>query len=610
MASHDAAVRAETPPAEIAARWENTPVAEGTSPSAGTAASTDGAGGSQGLEPAYRVLVVEDDRSQALFAQSVLTGAGIEAFIEADAGNVLSSLSTTRPDLILLDLHLKGQDGIELTTQIRQYPQLQLLPIVFLSGDPDPERQYEVLAMGGDDYLTKPIRPRHLIAAVSNRIKRARQQAKAFGLTHPPLGVPQAVSSDGITPTNPETGLPTRSHVMERLQGNLSSNLPGHLLFVEIAGAIGLRERFGYASFERLMVNAGQTLARACDPHLLARLNDHSFLIMADGLDAATAVAKAEELRTQLATQALLASENERVQLRAVIGLAGLEQGNFGSTGEAVEAAERAALDARLQPAGIHVWQPRSVIVAEEQLSLLDGLLEPAYQPIVAVSGEPTAQFQVLLRLRKEDGTLLPAGQVIPVAEKAGRITDLDHQVMEHALDLLDRYRHATPPMRLFVTQSPRTLMSDGFIEWLEKALQQRHLTGESLVIDIRLPDALIHGVSLAQLSQRLSAMNVGVCISQFNPSDDAIALLQLLPANYLRLAARFASEHASASVRTDLHRTQDLAREHNARLIAQQVEDAQAAAAMWMSGIDFLQGNMVQSVGSELNFDFQNAGL
>ena len=45
-------------------------------------------------------------------------------------------------------------------------------------------------------------------------------------------------------------------------------------------------------------------------------------------------------------------------------------------------------------------------------------------------------------------------------------------------------------------------------------------------------------------------------------------------------------------------------------QIIGQQIEDPQAAAAMWMSGIDFIQGNVVQSVGSELDFDFQNTVL
>ncbi|RBD09028.1 GGDEF domain-containing response regulator, partial [Xanthomonas oryzae pv. oryzae] len=153
----------------------------------------------------YRVLIVEDDRSQALFAQSVLHGAGMHAQVEMTPASVPQAIQDYHPDLILMDLHMPELDGIRLTTLIRQQPGQQLLPIVFLTGDPDPERQFEVLDSGADDFLTKPIRPRHLIAAVSNRIRRARQQAL------------QQVGEQISVRSNPETGLPTHGHVMNLL---------------------------------------------------------------------------------------------------------------------------------------------------------------------------------------------------------------------------------------------------------------------------------------------------------------------------------------------------------------------------------------------------------
>lgn len=91
----------------------------------------------------YRVLIVEDDRSQALFAQSVLHGAGMHAQVEMTAASVPQAIQDYHPDLILMDLHMPELDGIRLTTLIRQQPGQQLLPIVFLTGDPDPERQFE-----------------------------------------------------------------------------------------------------------------------------------------------------------------------------------------------------------------------------------------------------------------------------------------------------------------------------------------------------------------------------------------------------------------------------------------------------------------------------------
>jgi DNA-binding response OmpR family regulator len=130
-----------------------------------------------GDEPPYRVLIVEDDRAQALFAEGVLNGAGIEALVASEPRDVIDTMMRTRPDLVLMDLHMPGLSGTELTALIREHEVFLHTPIVFLTGDPDPEKQYEVLECGADDFLQKPIRPRHLIAAIESRVKRARASA-------------------------------------------------------------------------------------------------------------------------------------------------------------------------------------------------------------------------------------------------------------------------------------------------------------------------------------------------------------------------------------------------------------------------------------------------
>ncbi|WP_434212782.1 EAL domain-containing protein [[Pseudomonas] boreopolis] len=613
------AVRAETPPADYWRRWENqappgvaasapAPVpapapATATPPPATPASPVPAATVLPELAAAndapYRILIVEDDRSQALFAQSVLHGAGMHAQVEMVAANVQQAIGDYRPDLILMDLHMPDLDGMRLTALIRQQPQHQLLPIVFLTGDPDPERQFEVLDSGADDFLTKPIRPRHLVAAVSNRIRRARQQAQ----------LQQPAPTRAAAASHPETGLSTRVHLMHRLGQLLDERMPGGAFFIEIASALGLRERFGYAAFERLMTQAGHRLATAAQSHALARLSDNSFLLLAPGMPDADMETFARDLRAHLAAQPFTVRDDEAVHLRCAIGFASLP-GAFGDAGTVLEAVERTALQARLHSSGIQRHSPADERGNEDHLAWVAGQLELAYQPIVAVAGGGGAQYQVLLRLRQPDGTLLSAGQVIPAAEAAGRIADLDQQVLEHALGLLHTYQHATPPLRLFVSQSPRTLAREAFAEWLLQSIQQRAIQGTSLVIDVRLQDALIHAVTLERFCARLMPAGVQFCISQYEPGPEANALLGHLPLGYVRLANRFAGSHADTRMRGELREAIDLAHRRGLQIIGQQIEDAQAAAAMWVSGVDFIQGNLVQSVGQGLDFDFQNAVL
>jgi EAL domain-containing protein (putative c-di-GMP-specific phosphodiesterase class I)/FixJ family two-component response regulator len=604
-------IRAETPPARYWRRWaadadevvatppeaarpEAAPVAPPSAPAAKAAQGTDD--GTR--ESPYRILIVEDDRTQALFAQSVLHGAGMQAEVQMQPDGVIDAIGRFDPDLILMDLHMPGLDGMRLTSLIRQKPEFQLLPIVFLTGDPDPERQFEVLESGADDFLTKPIRPRHLIAAVSNRIQRSRAQLRQ-----------PAPQQNTMLRSHPETGLATRGWLLQQVDEALRQGAPGGLFFIEIASALGLRERYGYAAFERLMAQAGDRLARIGAPAPLARLNDNSFLALARDVDETGLADYAHKLRDHLAEHGFPVRDEEQVQLRSAVGYTALSIG-FEDAGSALEATERSALQARLRSDGVAAYVPPSDTEAQERMALLEGQLELAYQPIVSVAGNEQAQYQVLLRLRQLDGTLLSAGQVIPAAEASGRIADLDQQVMEHALDMIDQRRAEGRPLRLFVSQSPRTLAREAFADWLLQTIASRGIDGTSVVIDLRLGDALIHSVTLGEFCRRLMAAGVQFCLGQFEPGAEAEALLTQLPLSYVRMAGRFAGAHADAGLRDQLRGAIDQAHRLGLQVIGQQIEDPQAAAAMWMGGIDYIQGNLVHSVGTELDFDFQNAVL
>lgn len=571
------------------------PASPSAAPAAPPAPAPASAGGqeSQTSQTPYRILIVEDDRGQALFAQSVLHGAGMQAEVQMQSDGVLDAIARFQPDLVLMDLHMPGKDGMSLTLLIRQQPEYLHLPIVFLTGDPDPERQFEVLESGADDFLNKPIRPRHLIAAVSNRIQRARQrQAPA----------PRAT-------VNTETGLPTRTFLLQQLGATLQEGIGGGLFFVEIGSALSLRERYGYAVFEQLMNLAGRRLAEVAAPQPVARLNDNSFLCLATGVDEAGLEAQAERLRDGMTGNAFPVRENETLNLRCSIGYTALSPG-FADAGSALEATERAVLQARLQGNNLASYVPAQVAEDAPRISLEDGQFELAYQPIVAVAGSDQAQYQVLLRMRQADGSLLPASQVIPAAESAGGIAQIDHWVLEHALYVLAERQAKGPSLRLFVSQSPRTLARESHAQWLLQALADRGIEGTSLVIDLRMADALIHTVTLRDFCHQLMPSGVQFCLSQFEPGREADALLTQLPLGYLRVASRYASAHTDPALRDELRNIIDQAHRAGLQVIGQQIEDPQAAAAMWMGGVDFIQGNLVQAVGSELGFDFHNAVL
>nr|MBP6750792.1 response regulator [Xanthomonadaceae bacterium] len=236
------AVRAEFPPLSYWRRWcpdAPAPIAAQSDATADTIAEPSAPETSptspqlapgEHAESAYRVLIVEDDRSQAMFAQSVLRGAGIEAETVGVASETMGTLERFKPDLVLMDLHMPGLSGTELTALIRADAANANLPVVFLTGDTDPESHLEVLVSGGDDYLSKPVRPKHLVAAVQNRIKRARA-LKA--------------QRDQEVRRHPVTGLLTRTFMLLQLGKLFPQQRQGAIHFLVVEGASALRDRYG-----------------------------------------------------------------------------------------------------------------------------------------------------------------------------------------------------------------------------------------------------------------------------------------------------------------------------------------------------------------------------
>ncbi len=122
----------------------------------------------------YKVLVIDDSRAQAMFTERLLNSAGIVTRTLTDPIQAMGELADFQPDLIVLDMYMPGCTGPELAKVIRHNDRYVSVPIIYLSAEGDLDKQLDAMSEGGDDFLTKPIRSRHLITTVRNRAARAR----------------------------------------------------------------------------------------------------------------------------------------------------------------------------------------------------------------------------------------------------------------------------------------------------------------------------------------------------------------------------------------------------------------------------------------------------
>jgi diguanylate cyclase (GGDEF)-like protein len=125
-------------------------------------------------EEPFRVLIVDDEVSLANYHATILQQAGMLTCCVTDPMQVLQPLVEFRPDLILIDVYMPQCSGLELASVIRQQETYISVPIVFLSTEMNQGKQQDAMRLGGDDFLTKPIRPERLIGAITSRVERYR----------------------------------------------------------------------------------------------------------------------------------------------------------------------------------------------------------------------------------------------------------------------------------------------------------------------------------------------------------------------------------------------------------------------------------------------------
>jgi len=553
-------------------------------------------------EEPFRVMIVEDDRSQALFAEGILRNAGMDSLVVLEAMDVLPSLKQFRPDLVLMDLNMPGANGIELTALIREQDAFLHTPIVFLSGESSDDAQFDAIESGGDDFLTKPIRPRHLISAVQTRVRRAR-----------------AVESRRVKRADKDaaTGLVYRSSLLKQIDDALHrGQQDGGLLFLEVENLGPLRERIGLTALETLLGDLSRLLTATLGEVPATRFGDGSYIVLDLQHDEAALESLGVQLRQTVMAQPFTALGHP-LRLRVSVGVAAFKHA-FDEAGAMINAAEKIAREARTSERGVRRFEPPRVAEAMKEAALLLQVREAIdhdslvmlYQPVVAVAGSDVSQYQALLRLRDANGKLHSAAEIIPMAERSSLIVEIDRWVMKQSLALVREHLLENQLLRLYVAQSPLTLAQPDQAEWLRQAIAEAAVPGEALVVELRLEDAVVHASTVRQFCETMVAHSVQFCLSQFEAGTQAEELVYQLPLSYVKLARKYTAGAQTQELRDELKTLIGRAHRRGLLVIGHGVEDAQAAATLWMSGIDFIQGNLVQQADEDMNFDFNQAVL
>jgi len=119
------------------------------------------------------VLAVDDDESMRRLITDYLGDNEVSVTALGSGRGIADAMARETIDLLILDVRLPGEDGMQIAHQLRQASDI---PIIMLSGVSDEADRVMGLEMGADDYLTKPFSPRELLARIRTLLRRARAQ--------------------------------------------------------------------------------------------------------------------------------------------------------------------------------------------------------------------------------------------------------------------------------------------------------------------------------------------------------------------------------------------------------------------------------------------------
>lgn len=125
------------------------------------------------------ILLVDDDETFLGIAQPILEANAFTVHAVNNVSQAESTLETVTPDLIISDIEMPGKSGLEFLRTVHSLPEMENVPFIFLSANADDDSLALGKELGSDDYLTKPVNYKLLLATVKGKLKKKAIQQRS-----------------------------------------------------------------------------------------------------------------------------------------------------------------------------------------------------------------------------------------------------------------------------------------------------------------------------------------------------------------------------------------------------------------------------------------------
>lgn len=378
---------------------------------------------------------------------------------------------------------------------------------------------------------------------------------------------------------------------------------PATLAYMDLDRFKTINDLFGHTAGDEVLRQLCAMIVKCLgNESILGRIGGDEFLILMRGMPLAEASAKCRELVE------LIDANSFRVQglaFRIGVSFGAVEVTAGIEVIELVAAADRACREAKRAATG-HVVTFGANAPAfkehEEERELVARLtperapefLAIAMQPIMSLHDpQGSLDFEVLLRARAPDGTVMPASRVISVAEAHGRVGVIDRWVLNTVLEWIDAsFAQLDRTNFITVNFSGASINDEQFMADAYAMLRAHPRAASRLCAEITEGVALTDINQTRRVLERLREFDVKLALDDFGAGYTSFMYLSDLQADVIKIDGAIVESAARHPARLSIVQAiADLSRNLGMRSIAEWVEDAATLRAMAECGIDYIQG-------------------
>jgi EAL domain-containing protein (putative c-di-GMP-specific phosphodiesterase class I) len=232
------------------------------------------------------------------------------------------------------------------------------------------------------------------------------------------------------------------------------------------------------------------------------------------------------------------------------------------------------------------VWKDRLLEALEKDL------LQLVFQPIVAVAGGQVSHYEVLVRMRERDGTLIAPGKFIPAAEQFGLVQRLDQQIVSKAVRCLADLPRELDPIGLSINLSGLSVGSSEMYQCIEREVREAGVEPSRITFEITETAACEQLDSAIEFIQRIRQLGCNVSLDDFGVGFSSFSYLKHLRADILKIDGSFIRDiHNNNADQLFVKALVDVARGMGMRTIAEFVENEQVFDRVRSLGVDYVQG-------------------